>query len=250
MAPVPPRPSRPAPAGWGPAHARRAGATVGLPRPDGGWQLGVGPGAMVVRADDQPGSGPEGATGTAALLGAGLSVPSTRERALRCPVVGTSRLATRLRGCLGGLGAEDDDGEGLLVLVQHHVIPPETALRVVGRPGPALPVVVQARRVVIGPVSGLAGPCLHCLDLRRRDLDQDWPEIAHTWGHPAVQSEPVPMDQAVEDAAAGLTVMVARSVVAGRATPIGVAHEVGPGPPHLVTRHWVRHPACRWHRTV
>lgn len=221
---------------------------VGLPRAGGRWQIGVGPGAVLVHSQELPVLRAESAEGPAALLGAGLAAPAVGATAGRCPVIGSGRLATRIRAALGDVDPATDDGEGLLVLVQHHVVPPETALRVVQRDGPALPVVVQARRVVIGPVSGLGGPCLHCLDLRRRDLDGDWPEVAHTWGHPAVQSEPVPLSPALEDAAAGLAIVVAASLLCGPALPEGVAHEVGPDPPHLVTRTWTRHHACRWHR--
>ncbi|MGO0576678.1 hypothetical protein [Ornithinimicrobium panacihumi] len=212
---------------------------AGAPRPEG-WQIGVGPGAVLLS-----GLPPGGVADGFAERLAGTTDCS--RPGSHCPVLGHGRIAGRLRAALGEIDPARDDGTGLLVLVQQHVVAPEASLLAVRRSGPTLPVVVQARRVIVGPVSGLDGPCLHCLDLQRRDLDPHWPQLLEVWGHPAVQADPVQLPPAVEEAATGLTLILATSVLAGRCPQRGMAHEIGPEPPHVVARRWSRHPACRWH---
>lgn len=229
-----------------PGSQTRAGSApeptpTGVARRQHGWQVGVGPGALVVNTVEPV---PE----SALRLALGLAAPRVDHSRPRCRVEGQGSLALRLRAALGDVGHGDGDDTSVVVLVHHHVVPPEVALARARRPGVTVPVVVQARRVVLGPVSGLGGPCLHCLDLARRDRDPEWAAVAAAWGHPTAQVEPVAVPAAVEDAAIGLTQMVVSSVLAGRPPAPGTALEVGADPPHVVTRQWRRHPACPAHR--
>ena len=204
-------------------------------------------------------AGVEGRAAT--LLSHGLAGP-VQASATGVAVVGHGPVAAGLRAELAGrregrgrrqgAGADagagtDHDGvpTGLTVEVHQQVVPLEAALR----SGPhLLPVVVQPRRVVVGPlVDPAAGPCLHCLDLARLAMDPGWAGIVDALGHPVHQTEPVPVSAALVQASVGLVLLMAGSVLAGRPPTPGTAHEVGPDPPHVVTRRWVRHPRCRRH---
>lgn len=208
-------------------------------RADGGLQVGVGPGALVVRgrADDP----------TAQVLGAALLPdPSAGAVRPRCPVQGHGPVAARLSRALGEVVEVSDPP--MSVLVHQHVIPPEVGVRTAQERRLRLPVVVQARRVVVGPLTGRPqDPCLHCLDLHRCDRDPSWPDVATWLGHPAQQVDPVHMSAEVLVAVEGLVLLIVGSVLAGRPVTPGLAHEVGPGAPHVVARTWRRHPGCPWH---
>lgn len=201
--------------------------------------MGVGPGALVVRgpADDP----------AVHLLGAAfLPDPGRPSVRPRCPVQGHGPVAVRLSRALGDVG-EDSDAP-VCVLVHQHVVPPEIGVRSARDGRLRLPVVVQARRVVVGPLTGRpVDPCLHCLDLHRRDADPSWPDLATWLGHPAQQVEPVRVGAEVLLAVEGLVLLLVGSVLAGRRVTPGLAHEVGPGAPHVVARTWRRHPGCTWH---
>ena len=229
---------------------RRGSWSPVLERPDGGWQVGVGPGAVVLRA----GAG-DGALGTdaAEVIGPALAglVPPERDdgapdRPPSCPVVGAGPLAARLRRALGDLSAEVPGP--LQVLVHQHVVPPEVGLSVARSGRTTLPVVTQRHRVQVGPVVGSAtGPCLHCLDLHRRDRDHAWPALATALGHPVEQVAPLALPGPLALAAEGLVLLLVSSVLAGAPVSAGLCYELGPGAPHVVVRRWTRHPRCSWH---
>lgn len=221
-----------------------------LERPDGGWQVGVGPGAVVLRAD--PDELPEETRRTIGQALAGLGPAGAGRHGQTeavpgpCAVHGAGPLAARLRRALGEVSPEDHRSPQ--VLVHQHVTPPEVGVAVARSGRTTVPIVVQHRRVLVGPVVGPGpGPCLHCLDLHRRDRDSAWPVLAAALGHPAEQVDPVGLVDPLARAAEGLVLLLVSSVQAGGAVSPGLAYELGRTAPHLVARRWTIHPACSWH---
>lgn len=209
-------------------------------RADGGFQVGVGPGALVVRGSvDDP---------AAELVGEALRAGGrSPARAAACPVVGHGALAARLREVLGPAAPGGRPGP-LTVHVHQHLVPPEVGVETARDGRLHLPVVVQPRRVVVGPLGGRPDdPCLHCLDRHRTDRDPGWPELATWLGHPTEQVAPLAVPADVLVAAEGVVRLVVRSVLEDRPVTPGLSHEIGSSAPHLVSRTWVRHPACPWH---
>lgn len=220
-----------------------------VPRPEGGWQVGVGPGAVVLRTADEGGEPETGRLLAPSLAGVGLgtAVRGTSEVAPECPVVGAGPLAARLREALGG--SEDEAGAPVHVIVHRHAVPPEVGAALARASRAVVPVVVQPWRVVVGPVTGGPDlPCLHCLDLHRRDRDPAWPVVASALGHPVEQVARAAVPEALATAAEGLTVLLVGTVLAGRPVSPGLCHELGTGAPHVVARRWRVHPTCPWHR--
>ena len=216
-------------------------------RPDGGWQAGVGPGAVVLA----PADGADEETGkhlAPALAGLGLAPGpgSASEEAPACPVVGTGAVAVRLRAALGGL--EDETGAPVHVAVHHHAVPPEVGAALARSSTVVLPVVVQPWRVVVGPLAGSPDrPCLHCLDLHRRDRDQAWPTVVSVLGHPVEQVAHVDVPEAVAATVEGLVMLLVSTVLGGGSVSPGAGYEVGRSAPHLVVRRWTVHAGCPWH---
>ncbi|HSP61258.1 MAG TPA: hypothetical protein VLO09_09365 [Ornithinimicrobium sp.] len=256
----------------------RTGRPVPLPGHSSGWQVGVGPGAVVVlgAGGADPGgrqvrllpTGTEGRHPPAHVvaLAAGLVhgtdparprsgvpgpetavAPDGRGDTAEVRVRGSGPLAGRLRRALGGLRAETTVRPPPEVAVHQHVVPPEVALAAARTGQQVLPVVVQPRRVVVGPVPTSSGPCLHCLDLHRRDRDPHWAFVASHLGHPVEQVRPAPVPEAVQSVVEGLAVLLVEALRAGRAVQAGLSYEVGPQAPHVVLRRWSRHPGCPWH---
>lgn len=230
---------------------------TGLRRPGGGRQVGVGPGAVVLHAGPgtQAGADPllveTGDVLGPALAGvptAGTVAPGTVTGDLpACPVVGGGSLAARLRRALGNVSAETSSPVRLAVHQQ--VVPPEVGVAVARSGTPTVPVVAQHHRVLVGPVVGLGtGPCLHCLDLHRRDRDPAWPALATALGHPAEQLEQLELPEALARAVEGVVLLLVSSVVTGRPVTPGLGYELGPAAPHVVARRWTAHPGCPWHR--
>ncbi len=239
-----------------PGEQRRRPSTGASVRPDGGCQVGVGPGAVVLHRGTTGGAAETAEVLGAALLGAPPVAPGAagQEPLGACVVRGAGPLASGLRRALADLspapcGVVATRGPGRVdVVVHQRVVPPEEGVRAARSGRPTVPVVAQPRRVVVGPVVGTGeGPCLHCLDLHRRDRDPAWPTLAATLGHPVEQVVPVDLPRPLVRAAEGLALLLVSSVLAGRAVSPGLAHEVGPGAPHVVTRRWTAHPACPWH---
>ncbi|ANS80423.1 Putative secreted protein [Serinicoccus hydrothermalis] len=163
--------------------------------------------------------------------------------ALRAVLRPTARTGATPGGLLAGPARPEAPRR--VVLVHDHLVPVGTAREpaIVGRP--VLPVVSQTARVVIGPWTGMPGrPCLHCLDLHRRDRDPGWPRAAAALLDPLTAPLPPTHPPEVLQAVTALVVLLSRSVAP--AGP-GAAHEVGALPPHLVVRRWPPHPGCPWH---
>ena len=71
-----------------------------------------------------------------------------------------------------GLTADPPARPDLVVLTAMGAIHAEAGEPWLRRGIPHLPLVVQAHRVQVGPlITGQKGPCLHCMDLHRRDRD-------------------------------------------------------------------------------
>lgn len=99
-------------------------------------------------------------------------------------VSGSGRTADAIAATLHSDGvrvvaAAANDRPQFAVVVGHYVLAPELHGHWLRRDVPHLPVVLTDSGVVVGPVIRPgAGPCLHCLELHRRDADSAWPAIA------------------------------------------------------------------------
>lgn len=182
----------------------------------------------------------------ASFGGAGAGPGGTGGDDAACPVVGTGPLAVRLRARLGG--GQDERGAPVHVAVHHHAVPAEVGVALARTSTVVVPVVVQPWRVVVGPVTGGTGaPCLHCLDLHRRDRDRAWPTLVSVLGHPVEQVARVEVADAVATAVEGLTTLLVSTVLSGRPVSPGLGYEVGRSAPHVVVRGWTVHASCPWH---
>ena len=224
---------------------------------DGRLQVGVGAGAWRVDGWVRPDHPEDPGWQFLRRLGSASAAPPRDDRV---PVVrGEGPVADALRLALwattsgrvsgpGAAGRRRTEPSPRVVLVHDHAVPVGTARApgVVGRA--VLPVVAQTARIVIGPWTGLPGsPCLHCLDLHRRDRDPGWPGAAAALVDPL--TAPLPPDHPPEvlDAVTALVVLLTRSAIP---PVVGTAHEIGASPPHLVARRWPPHPGCPWHEPV
>lgn len=219
-----------------------------LRRPDGLVQLGLGPGAWVVQGWDPETCGPHDPA-TDLLRGLTGGGPAT-EGGGTWTVLGDGELARRLRGMAAGdqvRPATSPDGEPV-VLVSDYVVPVGSVRRADLAGRAVLPVVVQSVRILVGPWTGLPGcPCLHCLDLGRRDRDTAWPALAAAFEDPLRSDDPPVHDPVVLDLACALTQVLVSTVTGGLPIAAGTGYEVGAPSPHLVTRRWPVHPTCPWH---
>jgi len=180
--------------------------------------------------------------------------PAAPRRAAPPPVAvhGEGLLAERLRTLLDASGIPragpgTEGVPGLVVNVSRGAPRLDDVARLVATP--TLPVVTRATGVVVGPVVGTpAGPCLSCVELHRRDRDRARPRVLAQVAAPAgtpVHRTDDGVDPALLAAAAGLTVLVAGSVVRGLSPPPGRSWELTGPWPAVLTRRWTRHPACR-----
>lgn len=232
---------RPAPRAW----------LAPVPRPDGWLQVGLGPGSWLV-----DGWTPERSThdpATALVRGLGHPVPAAPCGPGSFVVLGEGELAMRLRTVERDASEQGTSEQGTVqpapaphvVLVSTHLVPVGTAWRADLTGRKVLPVVQQTGRIVVGPWTGLPGaPCLHCLDLHRRDLDGAWPAVAAAFDDPSCRAEPPVHPTTVLDLAQALVLLLLGAGDLGRAT--GISYEVGEHAPHLVTRAWTAHPTCPW----
>lgn len=122
-----------------------------------------------------------------------------------------------------------------------------------------LPVALERRRVLVGPlVLDPAGPCLHCLDLVRTDLDGGWPALLaqaddgldgpRVGSVVASGSGPsADTDQTLTALAAAAVTLLVRAHLEGRPPPTGVSVEATLPWPRLDHRRWPRHPDCAHH---
>jgi len=132
----------------------------------------------------------------------------------------------------------------LVVLAGRPVVPAHRGESWRRRGVPVLPVVIEGHRVVVGPlVRDDAGPCLHCLDRVRTDLDAAWPVIA-TQGSDGLP----PDDDTLLTLAAAVVAMLVRAQLDGPGVPAGVSVEAALPWPRLDHRRWPRHPDCSHHR--
>ena len=232
---------------------------------DGSLHLGVGPGAFAV-AGGLP-ADPRGTLGWGVVERLSAAPARLRRDVTPDDVRGPGQLAGPVRASLRGVApgsrrprAPDDgaragsagpgavdrpSGSRPVVTVHDHVVPLGSVRHPALAGRPVLPVVAQTARVVIGPWTGLpGGPCLHCLDLHRRDRDPHWPATAASLEDPLTAPLPPVLPDEVVRAVVALTVLLGARVPR---VATGAAHEVGPWPPHLVTRRWPRHTGCPWH---
>lgn len=99
----------------------------------------------------------------------------------RVVVEGIGTAADTLRGLLRGEGCEllpEEATPDLAVLVSDFVITPARAAHWLRADVPHLAVIFGDSAVRIGPlVEPGSGPCLHCTECDRIDLDPDWPRL-------------------------------------------------------------------------
>lgn len=235
-----------------------------VPRPDGRLQLGLGPGSWLVQGWSPDRSAHDPSTVLVRGLARTASAPVQEPGSF--VVLGDGELAMRLReaepevaldagGTDGTDGTDGADGSWTcggtradVVLVSTHLVPVGTARRADLAGRRVLPVVQQCGRIVVGPWTGTSGaPCLHCLDLHRRDRDQAWPAVAAAFDDPSCRTEPPEHPPAVLDLARSLVLLLLGAREQGYPPATGLGYEVGERPPHLVTRGWTAHPTCPWH---
>ncbi|MCU1584708.1 MAG: hypothetical protein JWM49_1264 [Microbacteriaceae bacterium] len=138
-------------------------------------------------------------------------------------------------------GAESDTEVDLAVIVAHFVIEPELHGAWLRRDIPHLPVVFGDRIVQIGPlVRPGTGPCLYCLELHRRDVDDARPAIAaQLWGRTSPAESPL-----VAAEVASLAARFALTRLASPATDAEPAVELDTVTGETNTAGWSPHPAC------
>ncbi|MGF1646792.1 MAG: hypothetical protein ACFCVF_07725 [Kineosporiaceae bacterium] len=136
------------------------------------------------------------------------------------------------------------------VIVSRHAHDAAEAATWLASDVPHLAVLVRECDVVVGPlVIPGRGPCLHCLDLARRDRDPQWPTVLPQLleHRDDTAAGPVP---GLGQVAAGLAVLVGLAALDGDgAEAAGLAATLAL--PYAVPawRRWAAHPACgcaRW----
>jgi bacteriocin biosynthesis cyclodehydratase domain-containing protein len=134
----------------------------------------------------------------------------------------------------------------LVVLVTAHAVAPQEAPLWLARGLAHLPVIAHSRSSLVGPVvRPHQGPCLHCLDLHRRDRDGAWPRLLAQLAPTATDlADPVDNDPALAGATAAVCAMVVRGHITGAATPPGTTWEVSLPWGEVTGRSWPAHPAC------
>lgn len=159
------------------------------------------------------------------------------------------RVREELRRCgVGRVGEAWTEGGAvdLVVLVAGGAVAPQEAPVWWARGLGHLPAVAHGGRVVVGPlVLPRHGPCLHCLDLHRRDRDGAWPRVLAQVAPTATDlAGPVTADPALASAAAAVCAMVVRDHLSARPVPPGVAWEVRLPRGEVTARQWLAHPGC------
>jgi hypothetical protein len=133
----------------------------------------------------------------------------------------------------------------LVVLVGAHAHDASAAARWLASDVAHLAVAVPDGDVLVGPavLPGI-GPCLHCLDLTRRDRDPAWPAVVEQFVRTGrvCATSPVP---ALAQSAAGLAVLLGLAVLDGEGAAVcGVTATVSLPLAHVDWRRWHPHPEC------
>jgi len=187
--------------------------------------------------------------------------PGARGRTRQAPVcvLGSGSAASDVRAHLHALTSagrsvavhlvEDPDEAEVTVLVVAEALGAQQALDWAGFSAAHIPVVVQAHRVVVGPlVTESGGPCLTCLDHYRRGRDRAWPVLmSQVEGALTDLRSPVHVDPVLSGVTAGVCTMVVHAFLTTGAVPFGLTWEVSTPWPRVLARRWARHPACRHH---
>lgn len=175
---------------------------------------------------------------------------STPEVAPTVAITGTGPLVDAAAAALASsnvlvlLAASPDDLENyrpaLAIGVAHYVVSPSLRGAWLRRDIPHLPVVFSDTGVLIGPIvePGI-GPCLHCLDLHRRDADPAWPTLASQLHGRRSAAESAVL--AIEGASTVCRLALARiSAGAGAAASVRIDTATG----QRTERTWTAHPEC------
>jgi hypothetical protein len=232
---------------------------AGLTEAESAWLLSLRPG----RSSRPPGAGvawgldPVRVTALADLLRAhGLAdvdrSPSARE-GRSVAVLGRGPLHDQLCGQVRRAGVplvtpalDPEDPPDLAVLLAAEAVAPHEARSWAASGVPHLPLVVSGHRAVVGPLVGRSGaPCLHCLDLSRRDLDPAWPWLLSQLLASDRQAQAgLSVDPALATTVAGLVGILVQGHLDGIPVPAGVTWEVALPSPTVTARRWSRHPRC------
>ncbi|TQL47389.1 bacteriocin biosynthesis cyclodehydratase domain-containing protein [Homoserinimonas aerilata] len=166
-------------------------------------------------------------------------------------VIGESLTARRIRHELGTAGIEArpalahgataSEHPDLVVLVDHFVPDPDEHARWLRRDVPHLPVVLGDLGATVGPlVEPGRGPCLHCVQRHRADVDPLWATIAaQLWGRRSPTETP--------GFAAELAAITARAVLRrlqDGASEAAASVTIDADSGERVSRRWEQHPEC------
>jgi bacteriocin biosynthesis cyclodehydratase domain-containing protein len=131
----------------------------------------------------------------------------------------------------------------LVVLVSDHVPDAPAGIPLVQQGTVHLPVVLRPDEVVVGPlvVPG-AGPCLHCLDLHRRDVDAGWPAAVDQL-RASRQAAPAPPPE-VSAVVTGMCLTLLQGPPAGVPPTLAGVEVVVSGSGRTDWGRWPPHPSC------
>ncbi|NYF97466.1 hypothetical protein [Janibacter cremeus] len=143
-------------------------------------------------------------------------------------------------------GGEDAGPTDLAVVVSAAPPAPESVRPWLAARVPVLPVWCLPEQASIGPLLlPEHGPCLHCLDLTRAEVDPGWPWLSAQLTRAGITGpESVDALPAVRLLAAGLTTTLVLDHVDGRLTSREWSFEVATPGPTLERHLWPTHPGC------
>lgn len=143
-------------------------------------------------------------------------------------------------------GGEDAEPTDLAVVVSATPSTPESVRPWLAARVPVLPVWCLHEQASIGPLLLPGrGPCLHCLDLTRAEVDPGWPWLSAQLTRTGITGpEPVDGLPGVRLLAAGLTTTLVLDHVGGRLTTREWSFEVATPGPTLERHLWPTHPGC------
>ena len=143
-------------------------------------------------------------------------------------------------------GGEDETAVDLAVCVGPAPPTAETIRPWLRAGVPVVPVWCLSEQASIGPLLRPgAGPCLHCLDLTRAEVDPGWPWLTAQLTPTGIGSlETVDATPALRFLAAGLTTSLVLDHVGGRLGTPEWSFEIGVPGPTLERHRWPVHPGC------